>query len=286
MMMNKLLALKALEHFLIEDIGERDASSVIFGDDATCEAVVRAKAEGVAAGLVIFDWGYSLLDPSVTVETLKQDGETIEYGEALVRIKGPVSSILAGERVFLNLVQRMSAIATLTRNCVEALGSSGTRIVDTRKTTPGLRMFEKYAVRAGGGFNHRNGLYDAVMLKDNHIAAAGSISEAIQKVRASHGHMMMVEVEVETEAQLMEAIAAAPDAIMFDNQTPEVISNWVKLVPAGIRTEASGGIDLEKLACYRNTGVDVISLGALTHSVSNLDMSMNLTLSHKEAIIQ
>lgn len=285
-MMNKLLALKALEHFLMEDIGERDASSVIFGDDDTGEAVVRTKAEGVAAGLKIFEWGYSLLDPSITVEKLKQDGDFVEYGEALVRIKGPVSHILAGERVFLNLVQRMSAIATLTRNCVEALGSSGTRIVDTRKTTPGLRMFEKYAVRAGGGFNHRNGLYDAVMLKDNHIAAAGSISEAVQKVRASHGHMMMVEIEVETEAQLMEAIAAAPDVIMFDNQTPEVISSWIELVPAGIRTEASGGIDLEKLALYRNTGVDVISLGALTHSVSNFDMSMNLSLSHKEAVKQ
>lgn len=285
-MMNKLLALEALKRFLIEDIGERDASSVIFDDRDTGEAVIRAKADGVAAGLQIFEWGYGLLDPAIKVQKLKKDGDRIQPGDALVRISGPTAHILSGERVFLNLVQRMSAIASLTRQCVEALGTTHTRIVDTRKTTPGLRMFEKYAVRAGGGFNHRNGLYDAVMLKDNHIAAAGSITEAIKKIRAAHGHMMTVEVEVETEQQLMEAISALPDVIMFDNQTPETMARWAGLVPESIRTEASGGIDLAKLADYSNTGVDVISIGALTHSVSNLDMSLNLTISHKEAINQ
>lgn len=285
-MMNRLVAEKALTHFLIEDIGERDASAVIFDEQDIGTAIVRSKADGVVAGLQIFDWGYRLLDPSITVEKLKQDGDAVSPGEPLLRITGNVAQILAGERVFLNLVQRMSAIATLTHHCVETLGSSRTRIVDTRKTTPGLRMFEKYAVRAGGGFNHRNGLYDAVMLKDNHIAAAGSITEAVQKVRAAHGHMMMVEVEVETEQQLMEAITAAPDVIMFDNQTPDTMKRWSALVPASIRTEASGGIDLASLADYRDTGVDVISIGALTHSVSNLDMTMNLSVSQKEAIIQ
>ena len=186
----------------------------------------------------------------------------------------------------LNLVQRMSAVATLTAHCVEALGSTHTRIVDTRKTTPGLRMFEKYAVRAGGGFNHRNGLYDAVMRKDNHIAAAGTITEAVNKVRSSLGHMIMIEVEVETEQQLHEAISACPDTIMFDNQTPETIQRWAQLVPDSIRTEASGGIDLEKLSHYRDSGVDVISIGALTHSVSNIDISMNLARSHKEVLTQ
>lgn len=278
--------MEALQRFLIEDIGERDASSVIFDDSDTGEAVIRVKADGVAAGLQIFEWGYGLLDPAIKVQKLKKDGDRIQPGDALVHISGPTAQILSGERVFLNLVQRMSAIASLTHQCVEALGSSHTRIVDTRKTTPGLRMFEKYAVRAGGGFNHRNGLYDAVMLKDNHIAAAGSITEAVKKIRAAHGHMMMVEVEVETEQQLMEAISAAPDVIMFDNQTPETMAHWATLVPEAIRTEASGGIELSKLADYRNTGVDVISIGALTHSVSNLDMSLNLTISHKEAINQ
>ncbi|WP_422123277.1 carboxylating nicotinate-nucleotide diphosphorylase [Planococcus sp. X10-3] len=284
--MNKLLAERALKHFLIEDIGDRDASSVIFEDSDSGEAIVRMKTAGVIAGLQNFEWGYHLLDPSITVQKLKSDGDQVVAGEAIVKISGNVAGLLAGERVFLNLVQRMSAIATLTQQCVAALGSSHTRIVDTRKTTPGLRMFEKYAVRTGGGFNHRNGLYDAVMLKDNHIAAAGSITEAIRKVRAAHGHMMVVEVEVETEQQLLEAIAAAPDVIMFDNQTPGQIKRWVELVPASIRTEASGGIDLASLADYRDTGVDVISIGALTHSISNLDMTMNLSVSHKEAITQ
>lgn len=280
--MNRLKAEAALKRFLMEDLGDGDASSVIFEHDERGEAIVRAKADGVVAGLSVFEWGYALLDPAIRVEKLKSDGEHVVAGDALVKISGSVAGILAGERVFLNLVQRMSAIATLTQQCVAALDSKHTRIVDTRKTTPGLRMFEKYAVRVGGGFNHRNGLYDAVMLKDNHIAAAGSIAEAVRKVRAAHGHIMPVEVEVETEEQLKEAIAAAPDVIMFDNQTPEGMTRWAAMVPAGIRTEASGGIDLGKLPAYRDTGVDVISIGALTHSVSNLDMSMNLTVSPKE----
>ena len=282
--MNRLKAEQALKEFLIEDIGDRDVSSVLFTDSDVGEAIVRMKQDGVIAGLECYVWGYGLLDASVTVELLKQDGDRVQAGDAIVKLTGPVASLLAGERVLLNLVQRMSAVATLTANCVDALGSSHTRIVDTRKTTPGLRMFEKYAVRAGGGFNHRNGLYDAVMLKDNHIAAAGSITQAVKKVRAALGHMTMIEVEVETEAQLHEAIEARPDTIMFDNQTPETMRRWAQLVPESIRTEASGGIDLEKLAHYRDTGVDVISIGALTHSVSNLDMSMNLSISPKEVL--
>lgn len=284
--MNRLKAEDAIKSFLLEDIGDRDASSVLFSQRDQGEAVIRLKQDGVVAGLACFEWGYHLLDPKITIETLKQDGDFVKAGEAIAKVQGPVATLLAGERVLLNLVQRMSAIATLTAQCVEALGSSHTRIVDTRKTTPGLRMFEKYAVRTGGGFNHRNGLYDAVMLKDNHIAAAGSITKAVQKVRSALGHMTMIEVEVESLDQLQEAIAARPDAIMFDNQTAETMAAWVKLVPEPIRTEASGGIDLKNLAAYRHTGVDVISIGALTHSVHNLDISMNLAISHKEAIYQ
>lgn len=282
--MNRLKAEQALKQFLIEDIGDRDVSSVLFTNSDAGEAIVRMKQEGIIAGLECYVWGYGILDASVTVELLKRDGDRVQAGDAVVKLTGPVASLLAGERVLLNLVQRMSAVATLTANCVDALSSSHTRIVDTRKTTPGLRMFEKYAVRAGGGFNHRNGLYDAVMLKDNHIAAAGSITQAVKKVRAALGHMTMIEVEVETEAQLHEAIEARPDTIMFDNQTPETMRRWAQLVPESIRTEASGGINLEKLAHYRDTGVDVISIGALTHSVSNLDMSMNLSISPKEVL--
>ncbi|AIY06204.1 nicotinate-nucleotide pyrophosphorylase [Planococcus sp. PAMC 21323] len=284
--MNRLKAQEAIKNFLLEDIGDRDLSSILFSPEDWGEAVVRLKQDGVVAGLECFLWGYNLLDPAVTVEFLKRDGDWVESGEAIVRIKGPVASLLAGERVLLNLVQRMSAIATLTAKCVEILNSSHTRIVDTRKTTPGLRMFEKYAVRTGGGFNHRNGLYDAVMLKDNHIAAAGSIRQAVNGVRDQLGHITMIEVEIENLAQLQEAIEARPDIIMFDNQTPETLTEWAKLVPESIRTEASGGIGLENLAAYRHTGVDVISIGALTHSVHNLDISMNLSISHKEALYQ
>ena len=282
--MNRLKVEEALKHFLIEDIGDRDVSSVLFCETDVSEAIVRFKDNGVVAGLNCFKWGYGILDEDVKVELLKSDGDYVTSGEAIVRLYGPIASLLSGERVFLNLVQRMSAIATLTAACVNTLGSSRTRIVDTRKTTPGLRMFEKYAVRMGGGFNHRIGLYDAVMLKDNHIAAAGSITQAIEKVRASLGHMVMIEVEVETEQQLHEAIAAQPHVIMFDNQTPETMTRWAKLVPPSIRTEASGGIVLYKLESYRHTGVDVISIGALTHSVSNIDISMNLSVSSKEVL--
>ncbi|MDN7240874.1 carboxylating nicotinate-nucleotide diphosphorylase [Planococcus sp. N028] len=284
--MNRLKVEEALKHFLIEDIGDRDLSALLFEEKDTGEAIVRLKEDGVVAGLQCFEWGYKLLDQDVKIELLKKDGDFVQSGQAIARITGPVATLLSGERVLLNLVQRMSAIATLTRRCIEALDSAHTRIVDTRKTTPGLRMFEKYAVRVGGGFNHRIGLYDAVMLKDNHIAAAGSITAAVKKVRASLGHMTMVEVEVETEDQLHEAILVQPHVIMFDNQTPETMERWARLVPSTIRTEASGGIDLDKLDAYRHTGVDVISIGALTHSVSNLDISMNLSISHKEALIQ
>lgn len=283
--MNPLKVQEALKQFLIEDIGDRDLSSLLFAESDQGEAVVRFKEAGVLAGVECYKWGYYLLDPNVVVEIMKQDGDRVEIGEEIVRIKGSVASLLSGERVLLNLVQRMSAIATLTANCVSTLNSSHTRIVDTRKTTPGLRMFEKYAVRMGGGVNHRNGLYDAVMLKDNHIAAVGSIKQAVEIVRAKVGHTVMIEVEVETETQLLEAIAAKPNIIMFDNQTPETMTRWTKLVPISIKTEASGGIDLLQLAAYRETGVDVISIGALTHSVSNLDISMNLTVSDKEAVV-
>jgi nicotinate-nucleotide pyrophosphorylase (carboxylating) len=283
--MNPLKVQEALKQFLIEDIGDHDLSSLLFTDSDQGEAIVRFKEAGVLAGVECYKWGYHLLDTKVDVEIMKQDGDRVEIGEAIVRIKGSVASLLSGERVLLNLVQRMSAIATLTSNCVLALNSSHTRIVDTRKTTPGLRMFEKYAVRMGGGVNHRNGLYDAVMLKDNHIAAVSSIKKAIEIVRAKVGHTVMIEVEVETETQLLEAIAAKPNIIMFDNQTPETMTRWAKLVPSSIKTEASGGIDLSQLTAYRETGVDVISIGALTHSVSNLDISMNLTVSDKEAVV-
>lgn len=263
-----------LEHFFLEDIGERDTTSeLIFGEEEQGELVFIAKENGVFCGEEVIRTGFNVLDGEIIIEQKIKDGEWFEKGQILVTIKGPVTTLLKGERVVLNLVQRMSGIATRTKEAVDTLDSSLTKIVDTRKTTPGLRMLEKYAVRCGGGFNHRFGLYDGVMIKDNHISFAGSITKAIEKVKANLGHMVKVEVEIESKEQLLEAIEARADIIMFDNRSPEEIKEWISLVPEGIMTEASGGITLENLYDYKDTGVNVISLGFLTHSIKSIDIS-------------
>ncbi|MGP1909241.1 carboxylating nicotinate-nucleotide diphosphorylase [Metabacillus sp. JX24] len=275
--MNLLKLKKQLEGFFAEDIGDFDATSTfIFSEGQTGTAVIRAKEDGIFAGAEVVKAGYAVLDPRVNVQVLKRDGEAIYRGEKAAVMTGPIASILTGERVVLNLLQRMSGIATLTNQAVKLLNSDHTKICDTRKTTPGLRMIEKYAVRCGGGYNHRFGLYDGIMLKDNHIASAGSIAEAVQKARANAGHMIKIEVEIETEQQLHEAIAARADIIMFDNRTPDEAAAFAAITPDSIITEASGGITLENLADYGRTGVDYVSLGMLTHSAKALDLSMNV----------
>ncbi|KEZ51842.1 carboxylating nicotinate-nucleotide diphosphorylase [Metabacillus indicus] len=275
--MNLLKLKKQLEGFFAEDIGDFDATSTfIFSEGQTGSAVIRAKEDGIFAGADVVKAGYAVLDPRVTVQVLKRDGEAISRGEKAAVLTGPIASILTGERVVLNLLQRMSGIATLTNQAVKLLNSDHTKICDTRKTTPGLRMIEKYAVRCGGGYNHRFGLYDGIMLKDNHIASAGSIAEAVQKARAHAGHMIKIEVEIETEQQLHEAISARADIIMFDNRTPDEAAAFAAITPESIITEASGGITLENLADYGRTGVNYVSLGILTHSAKALDLSMNV----------
>ncbi len=272
--MNLIKLRLLLEQFFIEDIGERDVTSeLIFGNESRGSLVLLAKDEGVFCGEKIIRIGFEMLDESSQVIMKVKDGEKVGIGQELAYITGRISDLLKAERVVLNLVQRMSGIATKTEEAVRALDSENTRICDTRKTTPGLRMLEKYAVRCGGGFNHRYGLYDAVMIKDNHIAFAGSIRNAVEAVRSSLGHMVKVEVEIETKDQLLEAIEAKVDCIMFDNRTPKQIEEWMAYVPEGILTEASGGITLDTLGSYRNCGVDYISLGFLTHSVKSLDIS-------------
>lgn len=277
--MNKLKLRQQLEQFFIEDIGERDVTSdLIFGEQEQGEIVFLAKEDGIFCGKDVICTGFRLLNDQIAIDMNVNDGDAFQKGDRLAVARGPVSDLLKGERVVLNLVQRMSGIATMTRKAVEILGDSKMRIADTRKTTPGLRMLEKYAVRTGGGFNHRFGLYDGVMIKDNHISFAGSITSAIQKVRKSLGHMVKIEVEIETKEQLLEAIEARADVIMFDNRKPEEIKEWISLVPEGIITEASGGINLENLADYKNTGVDVISLGFLTHTIKSLDISVRMNI--------
>ncbi|GAK05561.1 quinolinate phosphoribosyltransferase [Geomicrobium sp. JCM 19037] len=272
--MNKLLLDEQLHRFLLEDIGTGDLTSESIFQDEKTEAYVVAKADGVVAGLAVFERIYQLLDPSVSMKTPLRDGDAVTEGDHVLSMRGPAASLLTGERVALNVLQRMSGIASMTHLAVDALGDRSIRVCDTRKTTPGLRMLEKAAVRAGGGFNHRYGLDDAVMLKENHIAACGSISLAVERTRAAMGHMVKVEVETTSGAEVEEAVRAGADVIMFDNATPAEIARYVPLVPKEILTEASGGISMETIATFRGSGVDYLSLGFLTHSVQALDFSM------------
>lgn len=275
--MNTVKLQQMLQQFFLEDIGERDVTTeTIFPSGQQATGVFLIKEDGVFSGADVLMTGYRLLDPSIAVTLYKRDGELVKKGEIVAEVSGPISPLLTGERVILNLLQRMSGIATLTHRAVTILNSNHTRICDTRKTTPGLRMLEKYAVACGGGYNHRFGLYDAVMIKDNHIAFCGSITRAVQAARARLGHMVKIEVETETKEQVIEAVEAGADVIMFDNRTPEEIKAFVELVPPSIITEASGGITLENLAQYGDTGVDYISLGMLTHSAKALDISFNI----------
>lgn len=275
--MNELLLKKQLESFLIEDIGMRDLTSEsIFPLEKNGEARFYMQEEGILAGLTIIQYAYFLLDSSMNVTLLKQDGDFAKKHEVIATVSGPIRHLLTGERVILNLIQRMSGIATMTYSVVKALNSSHTRICDTRKTTPGLRMLEKYAVTCGGGYNHRIGLYDGVMIKDNHIAFAGSITNAVNEVRRTLGHMVKVEVETESEEQVLEAVEVGADVIMFDNCSPEEVSKLVKLVPKTIITEASGDITLDTIRDYQNTGVDFISVGFITHSVKALNISLTI----------
>lgn len=275
--MNALKVRKALESFFLEDIGERDVTSqLIFPENLKAKGTFLAKDTGVFAGRVVIEQGFRLLDESIQITFHKNDGDLVEKGEILASVEGPIASLLTAERVILNIIQRMSGIATMTQRAVRALESNHTRICDTRKTMPGLRMFDKYAVVCGGGYNHRFGLYDGVMIKDNHIAFAGSITKAVTSVKEKLGHMVKVEVETETKEQVHEAVAAGADIIMFDNRTPEEVHEFSKIVPSAIVTEASGGITIENLSKYGKTGVDYISLGVLTHSTGALDISFNI----------
>ena len=277
--MNILKLRSLIEQFFIEDIGEQDITTdLIFSDNTKGEVVFLAKETGIFCGEDIIKTGFQLLNPQINIQLFVKDGDPIERGQRLAVASGEISTLLKGERVILNLIQRMSGIATLTRKAVETLDSSFTRICDTRKTTPGLRMLEKYAVRCGGGYNHRYGLYDGVMIKDNHISFAGSITRAVDLVREKLGHMVKIEVETETKDQVIEAVEAGVDVIMFDNRTPDEIKEWIKLVPDHIITEASGGIDLNNLGSYRDCGVHYISLGFLTHSYKALDISVKVSM--------
>lgn len=276
--MNTIKLKSMLEQFYIEDIGDGDVSSAyLFPESAMGEMQLIAKMTGVFCGEQVIKQCLRIVDSSLIGVCHVRDGACIQEGQVLATITGAVQSLLKSERVMLNLIQRMSGIATETNEVVKKVEGTA-KICDTRKTMPGLRMLDKYAVRAGGGFNHRFGLYDAVMLKDNHIVFSSSILHAVQTVRKSLGHTVKIEVEIETEKALQEAIEAQADIIMFDNCTPEEIKKWHKIVPKSIVTEASGMITRDTIVEYADTGVDYISLGYLTHSVKAFDISANLSV--------
>ena len=255
--------------------------------DITTQAVVRGgvRARGrfvpredfILCGLEIAEAVFAALDNSIALESRAYDGDAISAGTEFARIEGPAAALLTGERTALNIMQRLSGVATFTRAFVERISGTGARIVDTRKTTPGLRLFEKYAVTVGGGANHRFGLDDGVLIKDNHIALAGGIRRAVELARQAVPHLMKIEVEVESRAQLREAMIAQADVIMLDNMDPDEVLDAVKLIrdqAPKTTIEVSGGIDLENVRSFAETGVDLISVGAITHSARAVDISL------------
>jgi nicotinate-nucleotide pyrophosphorylase (carboxylating) len=266
-----------IRNALAEDIGSGDVTT---RGTIPASAVLRgqflAKADGVVAGLAVVRQVFALLDPSVVVELLVNDGDTVQRGQVIATIYGPGRAILMGERVALNLLQRMSGIATLTRQYVAAVAGTQAVILDTRKTVPGLRVLDKWAVRLGGGQNHRFGLFDMALIKDNHIAAAGGITAAVTGVRISDPHHRPVEVEVTTLAQLAEALTLPVDRVMLDNMSLQQMTEAVRITGGRVPLEASGNVNLETVAAIAATGVDYISSGALTHSVPALDISLDV----------
>lgn len=268
---------------LAEDAPWGDVTSEVFlPAGATASASLVAREPGVFSGGGVFARTFELVDADTTVELALDDGEPFATGAVLARVDGSARAVLRGERIALNLVQRMSGIATLTARYVEAVDGTGARIVDTRKTTPGLRVLERQAVRDGGGRNHRFSLSDAVMAKDNHLAvlaAAGvPVGDAIRKARARIGHTVHLEVEVDRISQIEEVVAAGVDTIMLDNFTPDELREGVALVAGRALVEASGGVNLDSVRAIAETGVDVISVGALTHSVRALDLGLDVAI--------
>ncbi|MEQ8661650.1 MAG: carboxylating nicotinate-nucleotide diphosphorylase [Gammaproteobacteria bacterium] len=260
---------------LDEDVGSGDLTAHLIPDDAEARAEVVCRDDAVLAGTAWFDRVFALLDNRVTVRWAHGDGASIGAGSLVCTLHGPARAIVTGERTALNFLQTLSGTATTTHAHVAALGTSGTRILDTRKTLPGLRSAQKYAVRAGGGHNHRMGLYDAVLIKENHIAAAGSIAQAVAAVRAAHA-TVSVEVEVESLAELEQALAAGADMVLLDNFSHDDMRRATAIAAGRALVEISGGVALEELATLASVGADFISIGALTKHLRAVDFSLRI----------
>ncbi|HUC70090.1 MAG TPA: carboxylating nicotinate-nucleotide diphosphorylase [Stellaceae bacterium] len=263
---------------LLEDLGRAGdiTSDAIVPSDAWVEAVIMARQPGVIAGLDAALLAFELVEPALRIERLRADGARVERGDRVAGIAGPARGVLAAERTALNFLSRMSGVATATRALADAITGSRAKIVCTRKTTPGLRTLEKEAVRLGGGANHRFGLDDAMLIKDNHIALAGGVRPALERARAHAGHLVKIELEVDTLDQLAEALEEGIDAVLLDNMSPETLRRAVAMVDGRAVTEASGRISPETVAAVAATGVDLISSGWITHSAPILDLGLDI----------
>ena len=271
----KMQADQLIRMALQEDITSEDVSTNAVMPTATKGTVdLIAKEDGVVAGLDIYARVFTILDEKTEIDLHCKDGDEVKKGELMATVTGDIRVLLSGERVALNYLQRMSGIATYTRQVAKLLEGSNVTLLDTRKTTPNCRVFEKYAVRVGGGCNHRYNLSDGVLLKDNHIGAAGSVTKAVQMAKAYAPFVRKIEIEVETLDQVKEAVEAGADIIMLDNMTPEVMKQAVELIDGRAQTECSGNITKENIQKIREIGVDFVSSGALTHSAPILDISM------------
>lgn len=273
--MNAITIHEIISLALVEDIGHGDITTRATVDpDKDGSAVIIAKEDFVLAGVEVFLEVFLYLEPAIDFSANFADGDRIKKGGTIVELSGPLATLLTGERVALNLLQRMSGIATLTAKYAEAVSGTKAKVLDTRKTTPGLRALEKYAVTVGGGRNHRFGLFDGVLIKDNHIAAAGGIKKAIEAARKNIPHTLKIEVECATIEQVKQALSAKADIIMLDNMTEKQMKEAVGLIGRKALIEASGNMTLERLKSVAETGVDFISVGALTHSARAVDISM------------
>ena len=277
--MNQITMKLQADHLILEALKEDISSEDVTTNSVMKEAVAGevdliCKQDGIIAGLEVFERVFTLLDPDTKVELYYKDGEEVKNGQLMGKVKGDIRVLLSGERVALNYLQRMSGIATYTNSVAKLLERSKIKLLDTRKTTPNMRIFEKYAVRAGGGYNHRYNLSDGVLLKDNHIGAAGSVTKAVQMAKEYAPFVRKIEVEVENLDMVKEAVEAGADIIMLDNMSPEDMKKSVELIDGRAQTECSGNVTKENIARLTEIGVDYISSGALTHSAPILDISL------------
>jgi nicotinate-nucleotide pyrophosphorylase (carboxylating) len=278
--LNPLLIQDAVRRALDEDLGRAGdiTTQATIPASSIAHTVIAARETGVIAGLPLAEAAFHMIAQGIRFTPRLGDGTLVQAGDVIAEIEGSARAILSAERVALNFLGRMSGIASLTQRYVDAVSGTEACIVCTRKTTPGLRAFEKYAVRCGGGSNHRYGLDDAMLIKDNHIAVAGSVKQALQAAKAAAGHLVKIEIEVDTLAQLHEVLAEGADVVLLDNMDIKTLKQAVALIEGAMLTEASGGVTLDTVTAIAETGVDMISVGALTHSPRVLDLGLDITI--------